>query len=491
MMAGPESQPSVQLAQDQEFESRLAAGTRWRRRTTRLLVLTDLAAVGLGVLAAYLGRFVAAGDFVDVSGDYALLAALLIAAWMAALASARAYEARLLGVGTEEFRRLVVASFAVFGALAILTFIFKLIVPRGFVAIALPVGLVLLVFERFAVRKWVQRSRVSGRLQHRVIVVGNHVAAEGLADQIRSEPYAGFAVVGACLPVGDSADPDVKLFVLGSLDDVVAAVRTSGADTVAVTSSPEITADVLKRLAWDLEGSGVDLVVAPMVTDVAGPRISIRPVAGLPLLYVDEPVFSGPSRVVKRGIDLLGSGVGLLLLSPVLLAIALWIRATSSGPALFRQTRIGRDGEEFQVVKFRTMYQDAEARKAELVEENETDGLLFKITDDPRITRPGKLLRRASIDELPQLINVFKGDMSLVGPRPLPVDDSDFQGHVRRRLLVRPGITGLWQVSGRSDISWDEAVRLDLYYVENWSLALDLTILMRTVLAVWRGEGAY
>jgi lipopolysaccharide/colanic/teichoic acid biosynthesis glycosyltransferase len=158
---------------------------------------------------------------------------------------------------------------------------------------------------------------------------------------------------------------------------------------------------------------------------------------------------------------------------------------------LFRQTRIGRDGEEFQVVKFRTMYRDAEARKAELLAKNETDGLLFKMTDDPRITKPGKLLRRTSIDELPQLINVFKGEMSLVGPRPLPVDDSDFEGHVRRRLLVRPGITGLWQVSGRSEVTWDEAVRLDLYYVENWSLALDVTILMRTVLAVWRGEGAY
>ena len=310
-------------------------------------------------------------------------------------------------------------------------------------------------------------------------------------NQVRGEPYAGFAIVGACLPVGDSPDPDVDLEVLGSIDQVVAAVRDAAADTVAVTSSPEITADVLKRLAWDLEGSGVDLVVAPTVTDVAGPRISIRPVGGLPLLYVDEPVFTGPTRVVKRGIDVVGSGVGLLLLSPVLLAIAVWIRATSSGPALFRQTRIGRDGEEFRVFKYRTMYQDAEARKAELLDENETDGLLFKITDDPRITRPGKLLRRASIDELPQLINVFKGEMSLVGPRPLPVDDSDFEGHVRRRLLVRPGITGLWQVSGRSDISWDEAVRLDLYYVENWSLALDVTILMRTVLAVWRGEGAY
>jgi len=224
---------------------------------------------------------------------------------------------------------------------------------------------------------------------------------------------------------------------------------------------------------------------------VAGPRIAVRPVGGLPLLYVDEPTFTGGTRVLKRAIDIAGAGLGLLVLSPLLVTVAALIRLTSSGPALFRQTRIGKDGREFRVVKFRTMYVDAEARLADLQADNESDGLLFKIAHDPRITVLGGVLRRTSIDELPQLLNVLRGDMSLVGPRPLPVKDSAFEGHVRRRLLVRPGITGLWQVSGRSQTSWDDAVRLDLYYVENWSLSLDLTILMRTVLAVVRGEGAY
>jgi exopolysaccharide biosynthesis polyprenyl glycosylphosphotransferase len=235
----------------------------------------------------------------------------------------------------------------------------------------------------------------------------------------------------------------------------------------------------------------VDVVVAPAVADVAGPRISVRPVAGLPLLHVDQPEFAGGRRVAKSVLDRIvacGLLVGLL---PVLLLAALAIRLTSAGPVLFRQTRIGRGGQEFRVVKFRTMHRGAEHRLAELAGSNETDGLLFKIHDDPRVTPVGRFLRRTSLDELPQLLNVLRGDMSLVGPRPLPVKDADFTGDVRRRLLVRPGITGLWQVTGRSRLSWEDSVRLDLYYVENWSISLDLAILLRTVAAVVRGTGAY
>jgi len=224
---------------------------------------------------------------------------------------------------------------------------------------------------------------------------------------------------------------------------------------------------------------------------VAGPRVSVRPVAGLPLLHVDEPEFTGGKRLAKAVTDRVLAAVALLALAPVLLPVAALVRLTSPGPALFRQVRIGREGREFRVVKFRTMYVDAEARLAELSGRNETDGLLFKIADDPRVTPLGRWLRRTSVDALPQLLNILRGDMSLVGPRPLPVKDSDFTGDVRRRLLVRLGITGLWQVNGRSSLSWEDAVRLDLYYVENWSIALDLAILLRTAGAVLRGTGAY
>jgi len=383
------------------------------------------------------------------------------------------------------------ATFALFGVIAIVSYLGKLEIARGFLGLVLPIGLLLLLVDRVLMRTWVRGERRKGQLCHRVIVVGDEASAASLADQLHRESSAGFLVVGLCLPAGVPASSAMAIPVLGSVDDMVSIVESANADTVAVSASAHVSADGLRRIAWSLEGSGVDLVVAPAVTEVAGPRISIRPVAGLPLLYVDEPRFTGSARVFKRMLDLVGSGLGLIVLSPLLVGAVLAVRLTSPGPAIFRQTRIGKDGREFRVVKLRTMYQDAEQRLAGLTDANETDGLLFKMADDPRITSVGRFLRRTSLDELPQLVNVLVGDMSLVGPRPLPVKDTDFQGHVRRRLLVRPGITGLWQVSGRSNLTWDDSVRLDLYYVENWSLSMDVTILAKTVQAVWRAEGAY
>ena len=247
----------------------------------------------------------------------------------------------------------------------------------------------------------------------------------------------------------------------------------------------------LRRLAWQLEGTGVDLVVAPQLTDIAGPRVHIRPVEGLPLLYVEEPKISGVGWLIKNFLDRLLALLGLIVLIPLFVAVAIAIRLSDKGPIFFRQARTGREGQTFRVWKFRTMYVDAEDRLAEMDDMNESDGMLFKIKNDPRVFPVGRFLRASSIDELPQLINVLLGEMSLVGPRPLPADDGDFLGDVRRRLLVRPGITGLWQVSGRSDLSWDDAVRLDLYYVDNWSLVLDLHILWRTIGVVLRSKGAY
>jgi exopolysaccharide biosynthesis polyprenyl glycosylphosphotransferase len=231
--------------------------------------------------------------------------------------------------------------------------------------------------------------------------------------------------------------------------------------------------------------------VAPQLTDIAGPRVHIRPVEGLPLLYVEEPTLSGVAWLFKNLLDRVVAAVGLVLLAPVLVAVGVAIKLTDPGPVFFRQSRVGREGKIFRVWKYRTMYVDAEERRATLVDQNESDGLLFKIKNDPRITPLGRFLRLSSLDELPQLINVLLGEMSLVGPRPLPAEDGDYLGDVRRRLLVRPGITGLWQVSGRSSLSWDDAVRLDLYYVDNWSLTFDLTIMWKTIGVVLRSKGAY
>jgi exopolysaccharide biosynthesis polyprenyl glycosylphosphotransferase len=462
----------------------------WRTRWTTGLVIGDMALVAAALVVAVVVRFGTEPSDAQTGGlSYALIAAATAVGWTLSLAVAGAYETRHLGTGAEEYKRVAVGTLQLWAAVAIGCYAAKLQVARGFVVVALPLGMLLLLTGRAVARRGLVAARARGRSLHRVIVVGDRRAVAGLAAELRREKAAGFAVVGACLPepVSRFRGSD-ELPVLGTLEDIPAIIRAYGADTVAVASA--VPPETVRRLSWDLEGSGVDLVVAPSVVDVAGPRVSVRPVAGLPLLHVDEPEFTGGKRVAKAVLDRMLAALALILLAPVLLSVALGIRLGSPGPALFRQVRIGRGGREFRVVKFRTMYVDAERRRAGLAARNETDGLLFKILGDPRITRLGRLLRRTSIDELPQLLNVLRGDMSLVGPRPLPVKDSDFTGDVRRRLLVRPGITGLWQVNGRSRLSWDDAVRLDLYYVENWSIALDVTILVRTVGAVLRGTGA-
>jgi lipopolysaccharide/colanic/teichoic acid biosynthesis glycosyltransferase len=304
------------------------------------------------------------------------------------------------------------------------------------------------------------------------VVVGHRAAVADLIRQLRREPYHGMEIAAACLPAmlttGDDAVTEVEgVPVAGDFTQVAAVVERIHACTVAVLACPELDGVALRRLAWQLEKDAVDLVVAPALMEVAGPRTSIRPVAGLPLLHVEHPELSGGRRLAKSAFDRVGAGLALIFLCPVLACITVAIRLDSKGPALFRQVRVGRDGREFTVLKFRTMVPDAERRKAALVQYNDHDGVLFKIRNDPRITRTGGWLRRYSLDELPQLINVLRGDMSLVG------------------------MTGLWQVSGRSDLSWEESVRLDLRYVENWSLTLDLQILWKTWSAVARGSGAY
>jgi exopolysaccharide biosynthesis polyprenyl glycosylphosphotransferase len=265
-------------------------------------------------------------------------------------------------------------------------------------------------------------------------------------------------------------------------------------DVIAVAPSAAITAERLRQLAWDVEGEGVEMLVAPALTDVAGPRIHIRPVEGQPLLHVRTPQLSGSSVVIKEAFDRVLALIGIIVTAPVMLLAAIVVRSDSAGPALFRQVRVGKGGRPFTVYKFRSMHVDAHARVESLWTQNaHCSGPLFKIADDPRLTRVGRVLRRWSVDELPQLFNVLFGHMSLVGPRPpLPSEVDRYErSHVYRRLLVKPGLTGLWQVSGRSDLDWSESVRLDLYYVENWSLAFDMGILGRTVGAVLRGRGAY
>ena len=325
-----------------------------------------------------------------------------------------------------------------------------------------------------------------------MVAVGHEAAVADLVKELGRDRYHGLTVVGACVAHPSECDEVAGVPIYGGLDDVTAAVNAFGADTVAVLACPEMNGIRLRSLAWELEKTGTDLCVSPALLDVAGPRTTIRPTAGLTLLHVDHPQLSGFRLVVKDLFDRCVAAVALILLFPLLALLGVTIWLHDGGPALFTQTRVGKDGRVFRIYKFRTMVVDAEQRQAELLASNDTDGILFKLRKDPRITAVGAHLRRWSVDELPQLLNVFLGHMSLVGPRPaLPDEAARYAEHVRRRLVVKPGLTGLWQVNGRSDLSWEESVRLDLRYVENWSFALDLQILWKTISVMVRRSGAY
>jgi exopolysaccharide biosynthesis polyprenyl glycosylphosphotransferase len=467
------------------------ATVTWEHRLVAAVVLLDLVSILLSCAAAYLVRVGTAMP----GARYAAITAGLAAAWLAAMWLSRAYEARYLTLGSEEFKRTCNAALRVIACIATLSYATQSTTGRRFVLIALPLATVVNLLARYAARKALVELREDGRCVYRVVAAGS---AAGVADLVRSTrraPYAGMAVVGCCVeqrgPIRISAIEDVP--VMGDLSSIAHAVQKANASTVAVAARGEVSADALRRLSWELEGTGVDMLVAPALTDVAGPRIHIRPVAGLPLLHVEEPELSGGRRLLKGVFDRTVASAALVLLLPMMLALGLAIRLTSPGPVLFRQLRCGRDGRPFTIYKFRSMHVDAEAALDTLLTENErAEGLLFKIRRDPRVTTVGRWLRRYSLDELPQLLNVLKGDMSLVGPRPpLPAEVARYETDVHRRLLVKPGLTGLWQVSGRSDLTWEESVRLDLEYVENWSLAMDFMIIWKTAFAVMKADGAY
>lgn len=462
----------------------------WERRYVRSLVMCDLLAGVVAGASTFGLRF---GDEVTwYNLSDLVLTALLPVLLPLVLAGFRAYERRFLFVGTDEYQRVLRGGVGLIAGTAVVSYALDLDLARGFVLAALPTAMVCSVVLRFAMRKRLHVARSRGESLRRVIVAGHELSIIGITRQLRRERYHGLEVVGACLPPGHDGVGVNGLPVYGTFDDVARAVELADADTVVVLSCPELDGAALRRLAWRLERDEVDLVVASALVDVAGARTTIRPFDGLPMLHVEHPRLHGGLRLVKELVDRVGAFLLLVAFGPVLLGVALCVRLTSRGPVLFRQVRVGRDGRLFRIYKFRSMYVDAEARLAELRHLNEQDGVLFKIRDDPRVTGVGRWLRRFSLDELPQLINVLLGQMSLVGPRPpLPSEVAVYADDVRRRLAVKPGMTGLWQVSGRSDLPWDEAVRLDLRYVENWSLSLDLVILLRTMTAVLRSSGAY
>jgi exopolysaccharide biosynthesis polyprenyl glycosylphosphotransferase len=459
----------------------------WTKDYVRKAAIVDLGCAAAGVFAAAYLRF---GQ--NVTRTYVALSLALPALWLAALWLARAYDVRFIGIGSDEFRKILNAGVSLIAVVAIFSYAVNSELSRGYLLIALPCVTIFNLVARYAMRKRLHRVRTYGRCMHSVVAVGHESAVTGLITELRRDPYHGLTVVATCLAQSSEFTEVAGVPVCGGLDDVTAAVRSFGADTVAVLACPEMDGIKLRGLAWELEKTGTDLCVSPALLDVAGPRTTIRPTAGLTLLHVDHPQLAGARLVLKGLFDRCAAALILILLAPLFVVLSAAIRLSDRGPALFTQVRVGKDGRMFRIYKFRTMVVDAEQRRMHLLVSNDTDGVLFKLRRDPRVTAVGMHLRRWSIDELPQLINVLLGDMSLVGPRPaLPDETAQYAEHVRRRLVVKPGLTGLWQVNGRSDLSWDESVRLDLRYVENWSFVLDLQIMWKTISALLRGLGAY
>ncbi len=467
----------------------------WDRAHAWLLVAIDVGAISVAVLVAISLGMVSVRASLrsgDVAVDRTVTDLLVVLGWPAMLGASQAYERRSLGLGSEEYRVVVLAAARLLSVLAIAVFVFEVPLQADFALTVLLLGTLGSLVGRRIARKALHRRRAEGRDTRRVLAVGSPAAVASLVDGLDRIAYSGLRVVAAVVPDSTQVGQILgDIPVLGHPRELAAAMDESQADAVAIADSSTLDGPAVRRLAWSLEGRNVDLLVVPTITDVVGPRVVVRPVGTIPLLYVDEPELTGPNRVAKAMFDRVAAAVALLLAGPFVLAFALAVRATSHGPAFYRQSRVGLDGRTFRMVKLRTMLADADERKADLAEAI-GGPRLFKMVDDPRVTRVGRFLRRWSLDELPQLWNVLKGDMSLVGPRPgLPDEVARYEEEVTRRLLVRPGMTGLWQVSGRSDLPWEESVRLDLHYVDNWSLALDLQILFRTVAAVLRRDGAY
>ena len=469
---------------------------------------------------------------VPVQDDWPVLFAVPVA-WVGAAGAHRLYERRHVGPGTEEYHRILRACLAAMAALAALCALAarndRLV--RG-VLLAVPTAAVGSLVARKALRSL--QARNPGWATRSALLVGSSIQCSAMAEILRRErsalravaalevagpgqaplPTQGLAGMnGATAANGAAGAQEASMpptpppnpldpLIIGTLtahggpgdaEQVATALQVTGCEVVVLMPGPHLGAAALSGLGWRLASVGVDIMVAPFLSEIAPARLAVRRDGGVPLFHIRAPRVSRGARVPKELGERVMAALGLVLLAPIFLAVSLAILLGDGRPIYFRQVRVGLRGEHFVLYKFRTMATNAAAAKPELAHLNvNADGLLFKARRDPRVTKVGAVLRRYSLDELPQLLNVVRGDMALVGPRPpLPEEAAKYSEEVRRRLLVKPGLTGLWQVSGRSDLAWADAVRLDLGYVENWSLGLDAEILLRTGSAVVKGKGAY
>lgn len=471
----------------------------WRAKYRVRLRWIDAFVVVWAASGAYFIRFRLDGTNVSAqdSTSYAALTVLLIVVWWLFLSAWGSRDAKILGAGTEEYKSVFAASLWLFGLVAILSYAFQFETARGYVGLAFPAGVLGLLFGRWVVRQLLCADRLRGRSNSRVMIIGGPLSAEHLVRSLQSHPAAGYQPVAGYL-VGHAQgtlSADLKIPVIGHEQEVpiiLEAIDQCHADTVAISSGAQLAPEQLRLLGWELAAKGIGMILAPALTDVAGPRIHTQPVAGLPLIHVSTPKLTGGKRVAKRLFDIFGASFLVILASPALIIIAALVKFSSTGPIFYTQSRIGKNGRPFHMIKFRSMKQNADAELHRLLAEQGTaDKPLFKIENDPRITPIGRILRKYSLDELPQLFNVLLGTMSLVGPRPQREGEvALYDNAAHRRLYVSPGMSGLWQVSGRSNLSWEQSIRIDLYYVENWSLTQDVMILLKTFRAVFGSQGA-
>ena len=465
----------------------------WEPKYRIAVVCADLLVVAAVMLVG--GLWTEAGSMVGRVPVPAMLAVITAVVLVGALVMTRAWDDRVLGQGAEEFRRLGRAVLGTGVVVGLTGLALQAVQVRPWVFGVLPAVLVVAAPVRYGLRRLLHSNRRRGRCMLPVLAAGSVEEVADLIARTERESHNGWRIEAVCTPgaVGEGGGGEVGgVPVVGDLDQLPERVRQGGYRVVAVVPDPLWSRRRLQQLAWDLEGTAAEVVVAPVLMEVTGPRLHVAPVFGLPLLRVSAPTFGGFRWMVKSVVDRSAAVCALVLLAPLLLTIAVWVWLDDRGPVLYRQVRVGKDGRAFLMVKFRSMVIDADRRLRELQERNEGAGPLFKLRTDPRVTKVGVILRRYSLDELPQLFNVLGGSMSLVGPRPpLPAEVARYSSDAHRRLKVKPGLTGLWQVSGRSNLTWTESVRLDLRYVENWSLAMDLTILWKTLGAVLKGEGAY
>lgn len=488
------------------LQKNIATGpTAWRQTYLDNVRKTDALVLVITVAAAQLIRFGFDGD-APVDGlplPYWSLGVLLGLSWWGWLELRGTRDVRLIGNAGDESREVVTATLYLFGALAIASWALDVAIARGYVIVALPLGVALLITGRWLMRRKLFQQRLNGVATSRTLVVGRFPGAMEMVTSLQDHPMSGLDPVAMYAPhsaaplpgaLADAYRPP-NLLPDGeapSVNDVVAECKEHRLEVLVLCANAPFDSEQVRRLGWSLADERIRLILDTGLTDVAGPRIHPQHIAGLPLIHVSTPRLTWGRMLMKRGVDIMCAGAALLVLSPLLLALALIVKAHDGGPAFFAHERVGLDGRSFRMLKFRTMRTDAAAMQQELMDQSEGGALLFKLKNDPRVTRPGRWMRKYSADELPQLINVLRGDMSLVGPRPqVEAEVAEYEDFVHRRLRVKPGITGLWQVSGRNDLSSEQAVRLDVSYVENWSLVQDFVILLRTVKVVVSPEGAY